>query len=228
MQKIFAGCAAERERKMKGKNLFVMVCLVFLLIGISACSSTSNSTTDFYSNFLLMGSWESVIGVEDYWNDNAGAEAEFFDPSGLSVTVDVEFKADESFTWKINEESLEDYNRKLRSIFQEGLEDYGNYVLAQENPGMTFSEALDRMGMTEDEFLDEMMRQTMDSIDTRSFGGTYLIDGDTLYLTYTEGADTTEALKFECTEDYLVIDIEEDYTDSMLSYLLPMTYTRKK
>lgn len=206
---------------MKHRRIFVAVCAVLLLIGISACSSTPADTS-------LVGSWEYTVKYDKIWEDYGGEAKDFFDLSELSFTMEMEFTEDGAFTCGYNEESIENFGKDIRAAYEKGLEPYLSYVIGQSNPGMTVEEALSATGMSKDDLLDEMMAQGADLTDLETFAGTYQIQENKLCLTYTEGAEVNETLKFQCSGDTLILDVEGDTANSLLKYLFPATFTRKQ
>ena len=182
---------------------------------------------------LIVGTWEATVDMGDYLNAEMAGEpgmaayAEYFDFSGVELTVNYEFDKDGDYvlTISMNKELLE---KVFRNALQKVLEE------AAAAEGYTLEELAAEEGMTVEELLDAVMEEGFDAedfFDDEAERGSYEIKDGKLYI-FDRGDELDEDDYFEYKLKGDKLTLVAEYEDGELSdeseaELYPMDFVRK-
>ena len=212
----------------------VFVLLLGLFAGCAGKTENNNETeteaeTETEEPVTIVGTWQynmdfgkllKAIQDDAATGESANSLSDLYD--GLSVLLILDFREDGTFMATADEASVAEADREL--------EEKLNYILPEliaALNGMTpeeYEAQLAEEGLTIDDMVAQWKDENRfeDMID--SAAGTYVCDGDLLYLTSEDG----EALVYtvELSADELKITAIEGETDNTPKSLLPLIFVR--
>lgn len=219
-------------KKNLRKSAALLASLGLLCAILLACSGCGGSK----DKDALIGEWESTLDLTGMMNDEMTAGlrndeelTSYFTISDFTVTLNLTFRDDGTYTLTADESSMEQSVDKVLDTLKDGFTRYLEDMIAEEYPDMTLDDFFEAAGMTLDEFYDQTFGDTLDrdalmsSTDDMQSSGTFQAKSGILSLTDDEGTGL-EAYTLE--GDTLTLT-GEGVEDSDLVGLYPLVFTRK-
>ncbi len=179
----------------------------------------------------IVGTWEGelvflkVLDAQDTFLKDPNAEYYRRVLEGVSVTMVVDFKADDTFTMLVDEDSIQNSIAMIKKGFAEVLPDL---FAAQGMSPEQFEDYLTSMNMTVDELVDRMFdaQKLVDQMKPpETKNGTYTYeDGE---LTMTDDAGKARVWTVALDGDTLTLISIEESGNSIPSGILPIVFARK-
>ena len=221
------------------KFLSILLCVAMLAscaVLLTACGKDDEAEA---TPATIVGDWETKFDfgaiMEELMfsadNDMPEEYKDWFDFSGLSVTMWISFEDEGTYEVGFDEDSVEDMIDDLLDMLSESMKKVMEQML--ESQDMTLDEYLTMMGTTWDEVIKETFPRSeiKDSFyDMEDTTGTYRMDGNKLYFDdeedeYTEFTLTSQKLSFT---KVVGMDLDDENILSILGRLLPLEFARKK
>lgn len=185
----------------------------------ATASKSEDDTAGKSDEELIIGQWEADINFNEQLlaaiNGGDGDEMdemmEYFDLSGLTLKLGMEFKNDGTAAMTFSDADAQAFVEKYIEIMRDGTVAYMKAV-AEEN-GMTWEDYLASAGMTEQEFADlftqeldtdELKKGFMDEI-TDSVGY-YKIENGKLYMADSKDFEDEDGVEYKLTAKTLTFE----------------------
>lgn len=216
---------------MKSKNfrksLSLLTCLGLMCALLLVCSGCGSKDKD-----ALVGSWESSLDLTDMVNDQMEAGMggdqdlmEYFTIKDFSIKLVLTFNEDDTYKLAVDEAAMGQSLDNILAGFKDGATRYFEDLITQSGQEMTVDEALANMGLTMDDFMEQLFSKEdmMSSLGGMESSGTFEVKGETLYLTDEDG---TGAEPYKLDGATLTLT-GEGVDDGEMVGLYPMTFTKK-
>ncbi len=221
------------------KFLSILLCVAMLVSCVVLLTACGKDDEVGKTPATIVGDWEAEFDFGAIMEElmfSADTEVpeeykEWFDFSGLCVTMCISFYDEDTYEVGFDEDSVEDMIDDLLDMLSESMKKVMEQML--ESQDMTLDEYLTMMGTTWDEVIKETFPRSeiKDSFyDMEDTTGTYRMDGNKLYFDdeedeYTEFTLTADKLSFT---KVVGMDLDDENVLSVLGKLLPLEFTRKK
>ena len=196
-------------------KILSMLMALTLVFGMSACSKEG---TDSKKEDTIVGKWKCEMAFSEFMGDAMEETEEtlqYFDFTGIKITMYTEYKADGTYSTYLTEEEVEAFADDLKEMMTDGMTDYFEDIIEQSGQDVTIDDFLEDMlvGMGYDsigEMIDEAVELMLDEQGVAAFNeeGYYVVEGDKLYMSDEADIDTTEvdASTFVLDGDELTIE----------------------
>lgn len=215
------------KSKNSRKSLSLLTCLSLMCALLLVCSGCGSKDKD-----ALVGSWESTLDLTDMVNDQMKAGMgndqdlmEYFTIKDFSIKLVLTFNEDNTYKLAVDEAAMGQSLDNILAGFKDGATRYFEDLIAQSGQEMTVDEALASMGLTMDDFMDQLFSKEdmMSSLGDMASSGTFEAKSEMLYLTDEDGTGV-EPYKLDGATLTLT---GEGVDDSDMVGLYPMTFTKK-
>lgn len=214
------------KNKKVRKSLSLLACLSLMCALLLMCSGCGGDKK------ALVGSWESTLDLTDMVNDQMKAGMggdqdlmQYFTIKDFSIKLVLTFNEDDTYKLAVDKDAMDQSLDSILAGFKEGATRYFEDLIAQSGQEMTVDEALSSMGLTMDDFMDQLFSKEdmMSSLGEMESSGTFEAKSEMLYLTDDDGTGV-EPYKLDGSTLTLT---GEGVDDSELEGLYPMSFTKK-
>lgn len=150
---------------------------------------------------------------------------QYFTIKDFSIKLALTFNEDDTYKLAVDEAAMGQSLDNILADFKEGATRYFEDLIAESGQEMTVDEALSAMGLTMDDFMDQLFSKEdmMSSLGEMESSGTFQAKGGMIYMT---DGDGTGVEPYELEDSTLTLT-GEGVDDGELVGLYPMTFTKK-
>ena len=215
------------KNKKVRKSLSLLACLSMMCALLLMCSGCGGG-----GKKALVGTWESSLDLTDMVNEQMeagmGSDQElmqYFTIKDFSIKLALTFNEDDTYKLAVDEAAMGQSLDNILADFKEGATRYFEDLIAESGQEMTVDEALSAMGLTMDDFMDQLFSKEdmMSSLGEMESSGTFQAKGGMIYMT---DGDGTGVEPYELEDSTLTLT-GEGVDDGELVGLYPMTFTKK-
>ncbi len=215
------------KNKKVRKSLSLLACLSMMCALLLMCSGCGGGDKK-----ALVGTWESSLDLTDMVNEQMeagmGSDQElmqYFTIKDFSIKLALTFNEDDTYKLAVDEAAMSQSLDNILADFKEGATRYFEDLIAESGQEMTVDEALSAMGLTMDDFMDQLFSKEdmMSSLGEMESSGTFQAKGGMIYMT---DGDGTGVEPYELEDSTLTLT-GEGVDDGELVGLYPMTFTKK-
>ena len=216
------------KNKKVRKSLSLLACLSMMCALLLMCSGCGGGDKK-----ALVGTWESSLNLTDMVNEQMeagmGSDQElmqYFTIKDFSIKLALTFNEDDTYKLAVDEAAMGQSLDNILADFKEGATRYFEDLIAESGQEMTVDEALSAMGLTMDDFMDQLFSKEdmMSSLGEMESSGTFQAKGGMIYMT---DGDGTGVEPYELEDSTLTLT-GEGVDDGELVGLSPMPSPHKK
>ncbi len=197
-----------KKTLLKLLSLLMAVTLVF---SMAACSKEG---ADSEKEDTIVGKWKCEMTFSELMGDameDSEEMLQYFDFTGIKITMYTEYKADGTYATYLTEEDVEAFADDLKEMMTEGMTEYLEDMIEQSGQDIELEDVLAGSGYDSiEEMIDEVVDVMLDEQDIEEFEeeGYYLVEDDKLYMSDEADIDTSEveASTFELDGNELTIE----------------------
>ena len=179
------------KNKKVRKSLSLLACLSMMCALLLMCSGCGGGDKK-----ALVGTWESSLDLTDMVNEQMeagmGSDQElmqYFTIKDFSIKLALTFNEDDTYKLAVDEAAMGQSLDNILADFKEGATRYFEDLIADSGQEMTVDEALSAMGLTMDDFMDQLFSKEdmMSSLGEMESSGTFQAKGGMIYMTDGDG-----------------------------------------
>ncbi len=231
-------------KKFRMNRVLAVILALVMALALVACGGKggdNKSAPKKTDEELIVGKWESKVDFGPVMEEamkEAGDEAEMLkdvDFSGITMTINAEFKADGTYTLSMDKASGEAAMKQMVQKLLPALKEYFRQMMAEQSGGEVTDEMLDQMlalmGVDSWDALGEMLMENMDPeemFEDTDRAGKYLIKDGKLFLSTDEDEDPAEAegTEYKVSEKSLTIHAPQDEDEDAPNFMKELTFAR--
>lgn len=215
------------KNKKARKSLSLLACLSLMCSLLLLCSGCGNKDKD-----ALIGSWETTLDLTDMVNEQmeAGMGAqqdlmEYFTIKSFPLKLILTFNEDDTYKLAMDKAAMDQSLDNILKDFRDGATRYFEDIIAESGQEMTIDEALASMGITMDDFMEQLFNKDamVSSMGEMESSGTFEVKSGKLFLTDEEGTGL-EPYTLDGTTLTLT---GEGVDDGELMGMYPMVFSKK-
>ncbi len=216
-----------KKFKSAKKTAATLVCLSLMCSLLLLCSGCGNKDKD-----ALIGTWETTLDLTDMVNDQmkAGMGAqqdlmEYFTIKSFPLKLTLTFNEDDTYKLAMDKAAMDQSLDNILTDFRDGATRYFEDIIAESGQEMTIDEALASMGITMDDFMEQLFNKDamISSMGEMESSGTFEVKSGVIYLTDEEGPGA-EPYKLDGTTLTLT---GEGVDNGELMGMYPMVFNKK-
>lgn len=168
-----------------------MLLVVTMMTALAGCGSDTDR---------IVGKWETTLDLGAMFDESLKSDSDMAEMAdtitfhSVDAKVVFDFKDDGTYTLEWDEDSSKTALESIKSDLKAGLGTYITDMFSDDELGMSAEEAMEMMGMSMDEMIDELLNE-MDvesMLDELNSKGKYKIEDGKLYMTSEESEEIDE------------------------------------